>query len=102
MLLNILLWALLGLIAGIVAKYLFWGSERANDPGTIVGTIVLGIAGALLGGFLSSNLFGWSLDTFSVAGFVVAVLGAILLLFLYGVFTGERRVQSSSRPRAGR
>jgi uncharacterized membrane protein YeaQ/YmgE (transglycosylase-associated protein family) len=100
MFVNILLWALFGLIAGIVAKYLIWGSEPMSSPAGILGTIGLGIVGALLGGFISSNLFGWSLDTFSFPGFVVAVLGALLLLFLYGLFTGQERTgQSSSRAR---
>jgi uncharacterized membrane protein YeaQ/YmgE (transglycosylase-associated protein family) len=87
---NILLWALFGLIAGIAAKYLFGASER-TDPTGIFLTIVLGIAGAIVGGFLSTKLFGWDFDTFSLGGFAVAVVGALILLFLYAAFHSARK-----------
>jgi uncharacterized membrane protein YeaQ/YmgE (transglycosylase-associated protein family) len=90
MIVNLLLWALFGLAAGIVAKFLTGRSER-TDPAGMLLTIVLGIAGALLGGFLSTRLFGWDAETFSLAGFAVAVGGALLLLILYGVFQSARR-----------
>jgi uncharacterized membrane protein YeaQ/YmgE (transglycosylase-associated protein family) len=90
MIVNVLLWAVFGLVAGIVAKFVSGKSER-TDPAGILLTIVLGIAGALVGGFLSSQLFGWNLDTFSFAGFAVAVGGAVLLLFLYGLFQSTRQ-----------
>jgi uncharacterized membrane protein YeaQ/YmgE (transglycosylase-associated protein family) len=83
MLVNILLWALFGLLAGAVAKYLMPG----NDPGGIVVTILLGIAGAVVGGYLSSLLFKEDINSFSLVGFAVAVGGAVLLLILYRVVT---------------
>jgi uncharacterized membrane protein YeaQ/YmgE (transglycosylase-associated protein family) len=49
----------------------------------IVLTSVLGIAGALIGGLIASQLFNWDTNTFSIAGFAVAVAGALVLLFLY-------------------
>jgi uncharacterized membrane protein YeaQ/YmgE (transglycosylase-associated protein family) len=90
MIVNLLLWALFGLVAGIVAKFLFGKSER-SDPTDILLTIVLGIAGAVVGGFVSTSVFGWNLDSFSIAGFAVAVAGALLLLFLYGMLQSARR-----------
>jgi uncharacterized membrane protein YeaQ/YmgE (transglycosylase-associated protein family) len=66
-----------GLIVGIVAKVLFPG----HDPGGIIVTMLLGIAGAWLGGLLG-QMFGWY-QKGQPAGFLMAVVGAIVLLFLY-------------------
>jgi uncharacterized membrane protein YeaQ/YmgE (transglycosylase-associated protein family) len=89
MVINFLVWALFGLLAGIVAKFI--GKQPAqSDPMGIVLTIVLGIAGAVLGGFIASQLFNWDINTFSIAGFAVAVGGALLLLFLYRLFMSAR------------
>jgi uncharacterized membrane protein YeaQ/YmgE (transglycosylase-associated protein family) len=88
---NILLWCVFGLLAGVVAKFIGDRGQR-TDPAGIVLTIVLGIAGAVIGGWISSLIFGWNLAEFSLVGFVVAVLGALLLLFLYRmVMTARRR-----------
>jgi uncharacterized membrane protein YeaQ/YmgE (transglycosylase-associated protein family) len=85
MVVNILVWALFGLLAGLVAKVL------VKQPAGLVVTILLGIAGALLGGFISTRLFDWDVNTFSLAGFAVAVAGALLLLFLYRLLMSARR-----------
>jgi uncharacterized membrane protein YeaQ/YmgE (transglycosylase-associated protein family) len=90
MLVNILVWALFGLLAGIVAKFIGKQPER-NDAMGIVFTILLGIAGAVIGGFVASQLFNWDINTFSIAGFAVAVGGALLLLFLYRLAMSARR-----------
>jgi uncharacterized membrane protein YeaQ/YmgE (transglycosylase-associated protein family) len=90
MIVNLLSWAVFGLLAGIVAKFVGDRSGRAGPAG-ILYTIVLGIAGALLGGFLSTRILGWDLDTFSLAGFAVAVGGAVILLFLYSLFQSARK-----------
>jgi uncharacterized membrane protein YeaQ/YmgE (transglycosylase-associated protein family) len=90
MIVNILLWALFGLVAGIVAKYIGGRPER-TDPAGILLTIVLGILGAEVGGFISTRLFGWDVDTFSIPGFAVAVGGALLVLLLYHLFMSARR-----------
>ena len=90
MIVNLLVWALFGLLAGVVAKFIGKQPER-SDPMGIVFTILLGIAGALIGGFVASQLFNWDINTFSIGGFVVAVLGALLLLFVYGLVTSARR-----------
>jgi uncharacterized membrane protein YeaQ/YmgE (transglycosylase-associated protein family) len=90
MIVNILLWALFGLLAGIAAKFIGKRPER-SDPMGILTTILLGIAGAVVGGWLSSVLFGWDVNSFSLAGFAVAVVGALVLLFLYSLLMSTRR-----------
>lgn len=78
--LGILGWIVFGLIVGVLAKLVMPG----RDPGGIVVTILLGIAGAVLGGFLGRAL-GWY-EPGEAAGFIMATLGAVLLLFLYRRF----------------
>ena len=75
--LGILGWIVFGLIVGVLAKLVMPG----NDPGGIVVTILLGIAGALVGGFLG-RVLGWY-GPGEPAGFIMATLGAVLLLFVY-------------------
>jgi len=77
---GILGWIVFGLVVGVLAKLLMPG----RDPGGMIVTIVLGIAGALVGGFLGRAL-GWYLPG-EPAGFVMATLGAVLLLFIYRRF----------------
>lgn len=74
---GIIAWIIFGLIVGIIAKFLMPG----RDPGGFVITTLLGIAGALLGGFLGRSL-GWY-GPQDGAGFIMAVLGAIVLLVVY-------------------
>ncbi|MGH7264511.1 MAG: GlsB/YeaQ/YmgE family stress response membrane protein [Candidatus Rokuibacteriota bacterium] len=73
-------WILFGLIVGIIAKFLMPG----RDPGGFIVTILLGIAGALLGGWLGRAV-GWYGEGDPV-GFLMAVLGSIVLLLLYRTF----------------
>jgi uncharacterized membrane protein YeaQ/YmgE (transglycosylase-associated protein family) len=84
---GILAWILFGLIAGIIAKLLMPG----KDPGGFIITILLGIAGALIGGFIASALGFGGVEGFDFASFLIAVLGAILLLVLYRMMAGKRR-----------
>jgi uncharacterized membrane protein YeaQ/YmgE (transglycosylase-associated protein family) len=74
---GILSWILFGLVIGIIAKLLMPG----RDPGGFIVTILLGIAGALLGGFLGQamGLYGPG----ESAGWIVSILGAIVLLAIY-------------------
>ncbi len=81
---NILAWIFFGLIVGIVAKLLTPG----RDPGGIIVTILLGIAGALVGGYLGRAM-GWY-HTGQPAGFLMAVLGSIILLILYRLVVPRR------------
>ena len=78
-----LLTIIIGLIAGALAKFIMPG----KDPGGIIITILLGIGGALLAGFLGRQL-GWY-EPGEGAGLIAAVLGAILILFLYRLFKGR-------------
>ena len=80
----ILGWILFGLVVGVVGKFLTPG----RDPGGFILTIALGIAGALLGGFLGQAL-GLYREGEPV-GFVMAVLGSIILLVLYRMVAGRR------------
>jgi len=82
--LSILGWIVFGLIIGAIAKLLMPG----RDPGGIIVTILLGIVGALLGGFLgrSMGLYGPG----EAAGFVMALIGAIILLLLYRLLVARR------------
>jgi len=70
-------WIVFGLFVGALAKLLMPG----NDPGGIIVTMLLGIAGAVVGGFVG-RLLGWY-GPGEPAGFVMALLGAVLLLFSY-------------------
>jgi len=76
---------IIGLIVGIVAKLLMPG----RDPGGFIITIILGIVGALLATWIGQAL-GWY-GTGQSAGFVASVIGAMILLFIYRLFTGRRR-----------
>jgi len=78
-------WIIFGLIVGIVGKFLMPG----RDPGGFIVTIVLGIAGALLGGFVGRAL-GFYQEG-EPAGFIMAVIGAIILLAIYRATLGRRR-----------
>jgi uncharacterized membrane protein YeaQ/YmgE (transglycosylase-associated protein family) len=78
-------WIIFGLIVGIVGKFLMPG----RDPGGFIVTILLGIAGALLGGFVGRAL-GFYQEG-EPAGFIMAVLGAIILLAIYRAVVGRRR-----------
>jgi uncharacterized membrane protein YeaQ/YmgE (transglycosylase-associated protein family) len=80
MLVNILLWCLFGLVAGVVAQFIMPG--KGSGKGLVL-TILLGILGAVVGGYLSSHLLNWDVNSFSIQGFAVAVAGALGLLFLY-------------------
>ncbi len=82
---NILGWLLFGLIVGALAKFLMPG----NDPGGWIVTILLGIAGSFVGGFLASALLGRTSQT---AGWIGSVIGAMVLLFVYRLIVGRRRV----------
>ena len=77
-------WIFFGLVVGIVGKLLTPG----RDPGGFILTIVLGIAGALIGGFLGQSL-GLYREGEPV-GFIMAVVGSVILLLLYRMFTKNR------------
>jgi uncharacterized membrane protein YeaQ/YmgE (transglycosylase-associated protein family) len=77
---NVLSWILFGLIAGGLAKFIMPG----KDPGGCLVTIALGILGAILGGFISTQLFGFGTVTgFNLRSFAIAIVGTLLLLGIY-------------------
>lgn len=82
---GILAWIVLGLLAGWIAGMVMKGSGYG-----IVGDIVLGVLGALVGGFLSSMLFGIDVTGFNVTSVIVAVLGAMLLIAISRAVGGRR------------
>ncbi|MGD9046116.1 MAG: GlsB/YeaQ/YmgE family stress response membrane protein [Desulfobacterales bacterium] len=76
---GIISWIILGLVVGVIAKFLMPG----KDPGGIIITILLGIAGAIGGGFISSALGFGQVTGFDLRSLVIAVGGAIILLIIY-------------------
>src|SRR5438094_10227954 len=81
---GIIGWIVFGLIVGAIAKFLMPG----RDPGGWIVTILLGIAGSFVGGFLASML-GHNEQT---AGWIGSIIGAIVLLFIYRLIVGRRAV----------
>jgi uncharacterized membrane protein YeaQ/YmgE (transglycosylase-associated protein family) len=80
-------WIIFGLIAGAIAKLLMPG----KDPGGMIVTMLLGIAGALVGGFVGRALWGSTgVNDWSIGSFALAIGGAALLLFLYRVLIRRR------------
>lgn len=76
---GILSWIVFGLIAGLIAKLIMPG----NDPGGFFITILLGIAGAIVGGFIATSLGYGAVDGFNFGSLAVAVIGSIVLLLGY-------------------
>jgi uncharacterized membrane protein YeaQ/YmgE (transglycosylase-associated protein family) len=76
-----------GLIAGLLAKFLLPG----DDPGDLITTTLIGMAGAVVGGILIGVLGGAGATGFNIWSIVVATLGAVVLLFVYRLITGGRR-----------
>jgi uncharacterized membrane protein YeaQ/YmgE (transglycosylase-associated protein family) len=77
---------IVGLIVGAIAKLLMPG----RDPGGIIITILLGVAGSFVAAFLGRAL-GWYRDPGSGPGIIASVIGAMILLFLYRLVVGRRR-----------
>lgn len=84
---NILFWITFGLVAGVIAKLLTPG----RDPGGCIVTMLLGVAGAFLGGFLYNQLTGQPYTArFDLGSVAVAVGGAVLVLLVYRAIAGRR------------
>ncbi len=85
---NLIAWAILGIVAGAIAKLLYSG----NQGGGILSTMILGIIGAFLGGSVVTLVTTGTiaLATFpGLPGLVVAILGAMIAIFLWGLVTGD-------------
>lgn len=86
---GIISWIILGLISGVIAKILLPG----RDPGGIIGTTLIGIAGAFVGGWLSSRFLDRPInnDFYDTATWIAAVAGALVLLIAYRLLFGNSR-----------
>ena len=78
-------WIIFGAIVGVIAKFLMPG----RDPGGWIVTILLGIAGSFVGGFLATAVMG---KTEQTAGWIGSIIGALVLLFIYRLIVGRRTV----------
>jgi uncharacterized membrane protein YeaQ/YmgE (transglycosylase-associated protein family) len=92
---GIVAWIILGLLAGVVAKRLVPGMDREG----LLLTTLLGVAGALLGGFLATNLFHVTgiQGFFNLSTWVTAIAGSAVLLLAYHVLTGPKGRARTSR-----
>jgi uncharacterized membrane protein YeaQ/YmgE (transglycosylase-associated protein family) len=80
-------WLVLGLVAGAIAKAI----HRGHEPGGVVGTLAVGVIGALLGGFIASAQGVGSLGSFfSVGTWLIAIAGALVLLLVYSAVVTRR------------
>ncbi|MGW7315081.1 GlsB/YeaQ/YmgE family stress response membrane protein [Streptomyces sp. NPDC054865] len=86
---GIIAWILIGLLAGFIAKAMMPG----KDPGGIVVTMLIGIAGGLLGGWLGKAIFGVESINgfFHLSTWIAAVVGSAILLIVHRLITGNRR-----------
>jgi uncharacterized membrane protein YeaQ/YmgE (transglycosylase-associated protein family) len=86
---GIIGWIVLGLIAGIIAKAILPG----DDPGGFIVTAIIGIVGAILGGFLAQVLFGRDTvdEFFDVSTWLTAIIGSVILLLVYRMVAGRGR-----------
>ena len=78
-------WIVIGGLAGLIAKAIMPG----RDPGGCIVTIVLGIAGAVVAGFLG-RMLGWYSEGDQGASFIAAIVGALIILFVYRLIAGRR------------
>ncbi len=83
---NLLLWGVFGIIAGIIIQAI----DKGNVRGGLLGTMLLGIAGALIGGYLARTFLGIADRGFSLEGIVIAVIGGLLLSYLYRLLFKDR------------
>ena len=81
-------WIVLGLVAGVLAKIVMPG----RDPGGLIVTILLGIAGALVGGYIGTRLGFGTVSGFDLRSLAISVGGAVLLLILYRLLKRRRAV----------
>ncbi len=83
---SIIAWIVLGLLAGWIASMIMRGGGYG-----VIGDIIVGILGALIGGFITGPLFGLDVTGFNVESLIVAVVGAIILIAIYRAIVGTRR-----------
>ncbi len=83
---GIITWIVVGLIAGLLGKLIMPG----DDPGGFIVTILIGIVGAFIGGFVVSIFGGTGVTGFNIWSIIVATIGAIILLAIYRMLVGGR------------
>ena len=92
---GIIGWIVLGLLAGAIAKAILPG----DDPGGIIVTMLIGIVGAIVGGFIASALGIGDLDEFfDIGTWIIAILGSLLLLVAYRAIAGRRAGTDTRSP----
>ncbi len=80
--LHIIAWIILGLLAGWIASMVMGGRGHG-----VLGDIVLGIAGALIGGFFSAMFFGLPVTGLNIVSLIIAIIGAIVLIAIFRLLT---------------
>ena len=92
---GIIAFLILGLIAGAIAKAIMPG----DDPGGIIVTMIIGVVGALLGGFLAAALFNASPmdEFFDISTWLCAIIGSLILLAIYRAVAGNRSTGGRTR-----
>lgn len=83
---NIILWIIFGALAGWIASMIM----RTNAEQGAIGNIIVGIVGAFIGGMLSRALGGPDVTGFNLTSLIVAIVGAVVLLFVVRLFSGKR------------
>jgi uncharacterized membrane protein YeaQ/YmgE (transglycosylase-associated protein family) len=90
---GVLGWIILGLVAGAIAKVL----HKGHEPGGLLGTLVVGVAGALVGGFIAAAVgIGGIGSFFSLGTWLIAIAGALLLLAVFSTLAGGRQSTRAS------
>ena len=87
MIISLIIWLVIGFVAGYLAKLIMPGP----DGGGVILTTILGIVGAVVGGFIGRALFDTAAgdNTFSIMGLIFAVIGALVVLAIYRLATGR-------------
>jgi len=81
---GIIAWLLLGLIAGWIANMIM-----SSGRGGLVADLILGVVGALVGGFLGSTLLGLDITGFNISSILIAIVGAIIVVAIYRLITRQ-------------
>jgi uncharacterized membrane protein YeaQ/YmgE (transglycosylase-associated protein family) len=84
---GLLSWIVFGLIAGVIAKFLMPG----KDPGGCIVTMIIGVIGAVVGGYLATLLGFGGISGFDWRSLFIAILGSLVLLFVWRLISGKRR-----------
>ncbi|MDL2283563.1 GlsB/YeaQ/YmgE family stress response membrane protein [Oxalobacter sp. OttesenSCG-928-P03] len=84
---GIISWIVFGIIAGALARFIRPGPQSMG----IIVTMFLGILGAVVGGWISTFFGFGTVDGFNIGSFVIAVIGALAVLFVWGLLTGRKQ-----------